>query len=567
MRHPRTLAAAAAALVVTAACGAIAQTVDLSAAFRTAATVAVTPGVPLHEQTLAILRASDVVLPPVLDIHPVTAVYNREAVIPPQCYTRTDGRFNPCYTCHQNAIAGRENTMNDAELQIAYSFSDVGMTNHWRNLFEDRTERVAAIGDDEILEWIGTDNYSELAPRLVAAGFRGYVPDLANLEQGAAAFDEQGFAKDGSGWMAFKYKPLPSTFWPTNGSTDDVMIRLPEVYRATADGAPSRDVYAANLAILEATIKGQGSITTPPLDERVVGEDLDGDGTLGTATRIARVEHFVGAARQHLRYTYLYPLGTEFLHTVRYVGVDAAGNVGPSRRMKELRYMRKIYLAPKHQLAELYLEEGYQKEAGYLPGFVNRGDQGLDNEMGWTVQGFIEDRNGRLRASTYEENLFCMGCHSSIGSTIDKTFAFPRKPDGAAGWGYLDLRGMPDAPSAGETRGEIVTYLERVGGGSEFRNNDEMLERWFTPDGRVDAAKVAGKDVYELITPSRERALALNKAYRTIVADQDFIYGRDAVVVPPANVYERVDNATAPTLPAEFFYPWDLKLDWSAAAR
>ena len=35
-------------------------------------------------------------LPPDLD-----SIYNQEAPIPPQCYTRTEGDFNPCYTCHQ----------------------------------------------------------------------------------------------------------------------------------------------------------------------------------------------------------------------------------------------------------------------------------------------------------------------------------------------------------------------------------------------------------------------------------------------------------------------------------
>ena len=141
-----------------------------------------------------------------------------------------------------------------------------------------------------------------------------------------------------------------------------------------------------------------------------------------------------------------------------------------------------------------------------------------------------------------------MGCHTSIGATIDKTFSFPRKVDGAAGWGYVDLRGMPDAPSVGETDGEILTYLERVGGGGEFRSNPEMFDRWFDADaGRVDRERVANaRDVYELITPSRERALELNKAYRVIVADQDYIYGRDATVAPPVNVYDHVDNETAP---------------------
>ena len=158
-----------------------------------------------------------------------------------------------------------------------------------------------------------------------------------------------------------------------------------------------------------------------------------------------------------------------------------------------------------------------------------------------------------------------MGCHNSVGATIDKTFSFPRKPDGAAGWGYIDLRGMPDAPSKGETVGEIELYLTRAEGGSEFRNNDEMSARWFKADGSVDPEKISkARDVYDLITPTPERALSLNKAYRTIVEDQDYIYGKDAVIVPPANVYDKIDNQTAPTLPEERTFDYNIILDWGS---
>ena len=155
-----------------------------------------------------------------------------------------------------------------------------------------------------------------------------------------------------------------------------------------------------------------------------------------------------------------------------------------------------------------------------------------------------------------------MGCHNSIGSTIDKTFSFARKIDGAKGWGYINLKGMPDAPSKGETTGEIATYISRVGGGSEFRNNDEMLERWFT-NGRIDRVKLSkAKDVYDIIAPSKERALTLNKAYRCIVEDQDFIYGKDATVTPPENVYDKVDNDDSPTLPENKVFKYNILLDW-----
>jgi hypothetical protein len=518
---------------------------------------------PPHERILDLVRGSDAVIPPTIDMHPVTATYNREAIIPPQCYTRTEGRHNPCYVCHQDPLPGRENTMGDGDLQAAYSFSDLGLTNHWLNLFEDRRARVANISDDEIRAWVAQDNYNDLPQRLREADFKGWIPDLRDLSLGAGAFDTEGFAKDGSHWVAFNYKPFPSTFWPTNGSTDDVMIRLPEVYRSDAGGRYSRDVYRANLAVVEAAIKGLDSIGTLPIDETVVGADLDGDGKLGTAHRIARVAGYVGAAKAYFFGRHLYPQGTEFLHTVRYLDVGANGDVGVSRRIKEVRYMLKAQMMAMHTLAEFYREEGYEKDAGYLPGYTRLGDRGLDNGMGWAIQSFIEGRDGRLRVSTYEENLFCMGCHNSIGSTIDKTFSMARKVDGAAGWGYINLKGMPDAPNVGETVGEIATYLARVGGGSEFRNNPEMTARWFRADGSVNHAALRNRDVYDLIVPSPARALQLNKAYRAIVADQDYLYGRDATSEPPKNVYERIDNATTPTLPEKFQYRWDIRLDWA----
>ena len=520
---------------------------------------------PLHEQVLLLLRSDDSVVPARPPVHPLHTIYNREAIVPPMCYTRTEGQHNPCYVCHQDEVVGRPNTMNDGELQRAYSFSELGTRNRWHNLFEDRSARAAAISDDEILAWVEQDNYSELAPRLRKAGFKGYVPDLAKLHLAAEAFDEEGFARDGSHWVAFNYKPVPSTFWPTNGATDDVMIRLPEPYRTTTGGHYSRDIYKANLALLEANIKGLSSITVRAVDERAISEDLNGDGELGVIDRITRVGRYVGAARDHLSLAHLYPLDTEFLHSVRYLGLDAQGGVHVPRRMKELRYMRKRFMLTLPQLHEAYLQEAYAKDDGQLPGYVDRGQHGLDNEMGWVITGFIENRAGRLRWNSFEENLFCMGCHTSIGSTIDNVFSFARKVDGAAGWGYIDLRGMPDAPNVGEQRGEIATYLERAGGGGEFRSNPEMQARFFT-DGALDPAKLAmARDVYDLIAPSRERAMLLNKAYRLIVEDQDYIHGRDATVVAPVNVYDAIDNEQTPTLPGERTHRWDIRLDWSAA--
>jgi len=231
-----------------------------------------------------------------------------------------------------------------------------------------------------------------------------------------------------------------------------------------------------------------------------------------------------------------------------------------------VRYMKKWVAYRKRVYDRVYQLEGYAKELGSLPSYHYLGDKGLDNKFGWALQGFIENPAGELRAATYEENLFCMGCHTSIGATIDKTFAFPRKVDGLEGWGYINLQGMPDAPNKGESLGEIATYLQRVGGGGEFRSNQEMQARWFKADGSLDLDKVGqAEDVYALITPSVERALELNKAYRAIVGEQDFIFGRDAFASAPGNVFRKVDEALAPTLAPEFQYRWDIRLDWPQA--
>lgn len=506
---------------------------------------------------------------PVREPIAANALYNREAVIPPQCYTRTEGTHNPCYTCHQSyPDPERPNSMSDGFLQGDYNFSDLGVHNHWLNLFVDRRDDIAAIDDDEILDYIRTDNYSDLIERLQTdADWAGPVPAIRNLGAGADAFDSEGLARDGSAWVAFNYKPLPSTFWPTNGNTDDVMIRLPEAFRTAscgpATGAFSRDTYFANLAILEMAMKDLNSVTLPPVDENAFCTDLNGDGLLGTVTDAVAQAHYVGAAAGTNVERMSYPEGTQMLHTVRYVGLTGDNRIAPSRRMKEVRYMKKVQSYSVPALRSRYGNERQEKIDGNLPVFTDKGDHGLSNGFGWLVLGFIEDADGQLRKQTYQEQLFCMGCHTTIGTTVDQTFAFPRKVSGAAGWGYIDLEGMPDAPAMGESVGEIMQYLQRVGGGNEFRENPEMQQRWFNADGTVRTDKVQAADVYTLITPSVDRALALNKAYKVIVEEQSFAYGRDATVVPASNVYRDVDPEKAPPLaPEKRIEGHDIRLAW-----
>lgn len=487
-------------------------------------------------------------------------LYNPEAPIPSQCYTDTKGKYNPCYVCHQTYPRNsRPNKLNDASLQGDYGFSDIGFHNSWKNLFKDRTDAIAKITDTEILEYIQQDNYSSLLSWMDTNQWQGVNPKLNNLHLGAAAFDHHGLAKDGSFWVAFNYKPLPSTFWPTNGATDDVMIRLPNHFREL-NGQFNKSVYYANLSLLEMAISGTDETSTLPINEKILGIDLNKDNQItDTITNIKNRAFYIGDANPVKTTPMLYPKDTEFLHTVRYVGVDQKGKIVNAPRMKEVRYMKKIKFIDPKDLASWYYYEKKEKHFEKLPTYADKGDKGMSNQHGWLLWGFIEDEQGNLRKQTSEEQFFCTGCHKSIGSTIDDTFAFPRKVAGAEGWGYIDLTKMLDTPSRGETQGEYLTYLERVGGGDEFRQNEEMKQRWFHTDGSVKKDKVQSlSNIYELIVPSKKRALALNKAYKLIVEEQSFIFGRDTVLKPATNVLKVVDENKAP-LEAEYRYHWDIR--------
>ncbi len=496
----------------------------------------------------------------------IDQIENREAPIPPQCYTKTKATHNPCWVCHTTAKF--PNVMADWDLQGSYAFSAGGVENHWTNLFADRSAEIAAITDDEILAWIRGDNYELLRASIAALGpdeYPGYRPDL----DFAAGFDAEGFAVDGSGWRAFAYKPFPGAFWPTNGSTDDVMIRLPAIFREQ-DGAPSRAIYKLNLAILEASFATSLTVadadiewTVEPIDETLAGVDLDGDGTLepSVTTIEGLPDHYLGDAATHPVRRGIYPEGTEFLHSVRYVDPER----GLSARMKELRYSKKVKELDDWAILAAYEGEAEEKSEAKLPLFPGSPLVGLRNPFGWQLQGFIEDERGRLRGQTHEEHYFCMGCHSNIGVTADQTFAFARKQPGAAGWRYQSIAGMPDVPQAGHAHGEVAEYLARVGAGDEFRANVEMIERFFDEQAKLDEAAIAAAsdDLADMLMPSPARALALAKAYLLIVREQSFARGRDPVLSPVANVHATIEDESSGLLEAGKTYAdGTLRLDW-----
>jgi len=487
-------------------------------------------------------------------------VYNPESVIPPQCYTKTEGINNPCYACHQSydAMEKRPNQMGDGTLQGNYEFSDVGLTNSWKNLFIDRTSLIAGIDDATIQKYIAQDNYA-------ASLKTDVIPDymrIENLSAAQKAFDSDGFAKDGSGWVSYNYKPFPSTFWPTNGSTGDAMIRLPESFQ-TLNGEYNQAIYTLNLSLVEMAVKELDTLTVATVDELALNLDINQDGKLTkSVTEMARSSHYVGDASAIPLAQMLYPEGTEFLHTVRYIGVDEDGNIYNAPRMKEVRYMKKHMFRSRESLASAYYAEAKDKHFEKLPQTRYLGEKGIDNGFGWTINGFIEDEQGELRAQHDQELAFCNGCHKTVGSTFDQTFSFARKVPGKAGWGYIDLRAIEDVPNISEEKGEYLTYMERVGGGDEFRQNGEMLAKWFDDKGMVKAEDLQRtKSVYDIITPSPERAYALNKAYLTIVTEQSYLFGRDATLTEATNVLSTIDAAQPPLKP-EHRFKWDMRLDW-----
>jgi hypothetical protein len=485
---------------------------------------------------------------------------NATATTPPMCYTRTEGSWNPCWTCHTRS--SYPNLTDDWALQQNFPFLDGANVNAWKNLFRDRRATVEQFSDAEVLGYVRVDNYAPLRAALAARpDFPGWRPDL----DFARGFASDGFANDGSGWRAIRYKPFPGTFWPTNGSSDDVYIRLPDPFQRDAEGNASSAVYRTNLAVLEAAIasdprRADAEIVRviEPIEEQVSGVDLDRDGKLALATRIVGLpETFVGQARNIPVLRALYPAGVEFLHTVRYLDPDQPGFLG--RRMKEVRYARKLRVIVRRELAAAYR----QIEATDTP-FEGEPRTGFRNPQGWQLQAWIEDARGWLRLQTHEEHQLCMGCHSNVGVTVDQTFALARKLPGRAGWQPQDARGIPDVPQIDHVDPEYAEYLARVGGGDELRANDEVRAKFFA-SGSLDRERVAAfrDDIGELIFPTRGRATALDRAYLANVIEQSYIWGRDAVISPVPTVHSVVqERSTGLGENGRVYRDGRLHLDW-----
>lgn len=529
-----------------------------------------------------------------IDFKSTISVNNQAAYIPSQCYTQTvddQGRVhNPCFSCHINSV--EPNYIDDSHLQVTYDMGEYSKINRFTNLFKDRTEAVDNINDEEILAYIREDNYQKSDQLLLAQKLKtvpsvwdinengkwdGYMPDCY------FSFDGEGFDKDPegnyTGWRAFGYYPFLGTFWPTNGSTDDVLIRLPEAFREDENGHFDLSVYKLNLAIVESLIK-QKDIAIDLTDESIYGVDLDQDGALGRATQIVfhwekpdydlvtnRIKNFsmsyVGEAKsllitnEYLIAPGLYPKGTEFLHSVRYIDIDETNStIKMAKRMKELRYGKKVNWNSYSQLQNASMAEIKEKDAfpNRLRTIMGNSEDGVQTGLGWVYQGFIEDSQGNLRPQNYEETMYCIGCHSGIGAIVDSTFVFQRKFDNNAfqkGWYHWSqdsegLKGIAE-PKTRDGRDEYTLYLEQNRAGDEFRDNKEVMERFFDENETLQEDEVTKlhHDIAYLLYPSITRALALNKAYKVIVDEQSFIYGREAHIKPVQNIHKSVEIGEA----------------------
>lgn len=503
------------------------------------------------------------------------------AYIPPACFAKTrasgvEPARNPCYVCHGGSMAPNYN--DDEDLQTTLTFPSAAADDPWKNLVAPAVLRAPKTTDDDVLRRVRANNYaaadgSPLLAKALASppdewdidgdhAWGGYVPDAGLV------FDDHGFdhRADGSetGWRAFAYFPFPGAFFPTNGSTDDVLIRLPRRFQTDDRGAVDRVVYEVNLAVVEALVT-RADVPIDPVDESALGVDLDRDGALARAARVTfdadarspettRMQYVgeAGAEQRAGRLAIapgLFPLGTEFFHTVRYLDVGGDGVVGMARRMKELRYAKKVaYLdyATLRGRAALDAREVLASRDGAR--HVNwLGERGIDNGQGWIFEGFIEAKDGALRPQSREETVYCAGCHGGIGATTDSIFSFPRKLGGEAlargwfHWSQHDLRGVPE-PRTSDGAYEYTEYLARAGAGDDFGANAEVLARFFDDrhQPRPRELEALHADVTRLLLPSPARALDLDRAYMAVVDTQAFALGRDAVLAPAQDVYTTV---------------------------
>lgn len=384
--------------------------------------------------------------------------FNEDPAIPVQCWIETGyGTQNACKYCHTNFLADKKhgNNFPIGEDQVLYSFPSPNLNKiNWKNVThpQDITKRLQKEGikiprpdDPENLSYVRSDNWNfvyekarpnggttwnnlkqkdhefQMFPSLNPQNLFPFRAENPTDNNQHGYIDQDGFIRNKNdeytGWRAVNFFPY-ALFTPLAGSVSGIYIRLPKAFMQK-DGKVRISVYEKNLDLLLRNIK----MDNPP-EQNYYGD----------AVNIPVKKGF-------------YPVGTEFAHPLHYVDLNADGESGKnlnglnnnktpgyefpgtrSKRVKEIRYMYKWKDVGLEDIDENEIEEKYPKVIG-------KEWQGwIDNKAGWILAAYIENREGNLRPQTTEELLQCLGCHSSVGNTIDAVWSFQRKLPGAAGW-------------------------------------------------------------------------------------------------------------------------------------
>lgn len=450
---------------------------------------------------------------------------NPHAHIPAQCYVETSfGTQNACQYCHTDGVAekglGNNNPQaggnpNVGNLQAEYAFGVFdyphvidSSVNPWENTLRPEVlARVAASLGVKAQEWdmqayvrqdnwqaafdkrarttdwdTGVDSPMRLFPALSPADLPAQADGFVR-----SASQERGLFNDGQGWVtgwrALNFMPY-GIFTPLAGSVSGVYVRLPAKFMQSTAGKFDLSTYEKNLDLVQ----------------RNAQDRLSGEKT------------YVGAASGIEIVRGQYPLGTEFAHPLHYVDVQADGTDRSisrfpgtrANRVKEIRWM--------YKQREWHPDEfGLALKEESAPVYANRTQGWIENGAGWLLGGWIEDKNGALRAQTPSELTQCVACHSGnvrqsdvgqnsvftsgTGNTVDSTWAMARQFTGKLGWqemNYLGYRASASA-GAGETPGHLTTpeplnrgknvgeyryFLDHVVGASLFGDMPASVETY-----------------------------------------------------------------------------------------
>ncbi len=555
---------------------------------------------------------------------PYKPSYNEDPAIPVQCWIETSyGSQNACKYCHTNYLADIKhgNAFPMADTQILYNFPSPNLNKiNWKNVIapQEIIERLKNEGieipepdNPENLVYVRKDNWKiaymmarpneddtwnnlsnagsdlQLFPALNPDNL--YPLDKENpTDDGLHGFiDEEGFVRnriqDYTGWRAVNFFPY-AVFTPLSGSVSGIYIRLSRPFMSE-NGIINIEIYKKNLDLLEKNIKNQ---------------PLDSETYYGDASNVRVKKGF-------------YPVGTEFAHPLHYVDLNADGEMGsnldglymskqkdyefPGTRSKHVKEVRYMYKWKDIDLADITEKEPEEVEIAKVIGKEMKG--WIENDAGWIISAYIENRMGGLRPQTTEELLQCKGCHSSVGNTIDAVWSFERKLPGNLGWQEMNYgfykKAQPDKTKLQDyyndnaSMGELEYFYYTVVGADLFgimpseikaelmkyaeeNNLARKLNLQFSLDEIFDdeRLKKAPKEKRKLVThertlimrqyasswsylyqdpetgkdfikgnifyPTEETMLANIAAYRRIVLDQSYNLGKNIFGTQPEQI-------------------------------